>query len=659
MKFTSVFITLAFAFFSAHSPLKANELTVDDFLAPPDMLTAKMSPDGKHIATVWNDGNERAVVVFDIKDSKVIARFGDKVIRPYSVSWANENRLLVKLLVPYNTSKVRKEAESKEDFDIDDYFMFGRIVSTQLDGKDMVELMNGERSVKHNVNLANIIHFLPNNPDHILMAANARERLTLYKVNVNNGDSTRVVTGGRFTYSYSHDPKRNLLFRYDFRRIAKTIEILSYNETDEDWESVDTIYFDDEDTDKNKVEMRDLAGIKDGKLVYRKLNEETGYHELITVDDGKREVLVSLPNQDIVSVITSGFDNEVIGYTKLTDIYRSQYFSETQQATYDKAAVNFKGENFNFSSIAKNNSFAIIKSWGSVNPVTYFTYDMKKDSISTLNYPYASLPSNKLANGFKVQYTTRDKEVINAYLYVPADFDGTKALPLVVMPHGGPQFRDTLNYSDFTQFIATRGYLVLKPNFRGSTGYGKEFQEAGYQEWGGKMQEDLEDAVAFFVKEQFVDPSKICIVGGSYGGYAALMGAVKTPDLYKCAISLNGVTHLPEQIAYDLDKYDSEILQKFIKDSIGHPVNDAEMLKARSPALHANKIKADVLLIHGDKDEIVPYEQFELMVEAFEDNNKKIESITLEDTGHSALYYDEDIRIVYEAVERVLAKNLK
>ncbi|MDT0595299.1 alpha/beta hydrolase family protein [Glaciecola petra] len=659
MKFITLLITLSITLFSAHPFLQANELTVDDFLAPPDMLTAKMSPDGKHIATVWNNGDERAVIVFDIKESKVIARFGDRVIRPYSVSWANNKRLLVKLLVPFNTSKVRKDAESKEDFDINDYYMFGRMVSTQLDGQDMVELMNDERTVKRNRNLANVIHYLPDEPDHILMAAYSRERLTLYKVNVTNGDSERVVIGGRFTYSYSRDTKRNLLFRYDFKRIAKTIEILSYNKTEDDWELVDTIYFDDEDTDKNKVEMTDLAGIKDGKLVYRKLNEETGYHELITVEDGKREVLVSLPNKDIVSVITSGFDNEVIGYTTLSDIYRSQYFSENRQAIYDKAAASFKGENFNFSSIADNNTYAIIKSWGSVNPVTYFTYDMKNDSMSTLNYPYSSLPSKKLASGFKVQYVTRDKKAINAYLYAPAEFDGSKALPLVVMPHGGPQSRDTLNYSDFTQFIATRGYLVIKPNFRGSSGYGKAFQESGYREWGAKMQEDLEDAVAFLVKEQLADPSKVCIVGASYGGYAALMGVVKTPELYKCAISVNGVTHLPEQVEYDLDKYDSEILQKFIKDSIGHPINDANMLKARSPALHADKIKADVLLIHGNKDEIVPYEQFEFMVEAFEDINKKVESITLEDTGHNALYYEEDIRIIYEAVERVLAKNLK
>lgn len=653
-KFSILFIVL---FPIIHFTVYGQQLTVDDFLAAPDMLTAKVSPNGKFVASIWNFEDQRSVVIFDIENAKVVSRFGDNVIRPYDVSWANDNRILVKLLVPYNTKKVRRESESKDDFDIDDYFMFGRIISADLNGEGAIALLNDEGSVKRNVNSARITHSLPDDPEHILMSAYRRERLTLFKVNVSSGESEKIVSGGRFTVAYVNDKAGNLFFKYDYKPVAKTIEIFKYN-GQEEWSTVDVIYFDEDDEDKNKVEFKDLVGIKDGQLVYRKLNENSGFHELILLKDDQKEVFISLPKTDIVSVIRQGMDNEVIGYTTLTDIYRSYYFDESRQAVYEKASEYFKGENFSFSSISTDQTHAIVKSWGANNPVTYFTYDLVNDEIKKFNYAYSALPSEKLASGFKAQYLARDKMLINAYIYAPPSFDGSKALPLVVMPHGGPQSRNSLNYNDFTQFIATRGYLVIKPNFRGSTGYGKAFESAGYKEWGGKMQEDLEDAVAFLIKEGLVDASKVCIVGASYGGYAALMGAVKTPDMFQCVVSINGVTHLPEQVEFDLNKFESEELHTFIKESIGDPDADADMLKARSPALLAKNIKVPVLLIHGDKDEVVPYEQAEMMEKAMKKHNKTVEFITLEDAGHSIFYYDEDIRAVYGAVERFLAESL-
>ena len=203
------------------------------------------------------------------------------------------------------------------------------------------------------------------------------------------------------------------------------------------------------------------------------------------------------------------------------------------------------------------------------------------------------------------------------------------------------------------------GYIVIKPNFRGSTGYGKAFEESGYKEWGGKMQEDLEDAVAFLIKEGLVDASKVCIVGASYGGYAALMGAVKTPDMFQCVVRYKWCHALARAgVEFDLNKFESEELHNFIKESIGDPDVDADMLKARSPALLAKNIKVPVLLIHGDKDDVVPYEQAEMMEKAMKKHNKTVEFITLEDTGHSIFYYDDDIRTVYDAVERFLAESL-
>ena len=533
----------------------------------------------------------------------------------------------------------------------------GRVVSTDINGENLVELMNDERSAKRNVNLSRIPHYLPNDKDHILMTSVRNERLALFKVNVNNGESELVVTGGKRTVAYVNDDDGKVLFRYDYKRIARMVEIFEYTD-DESWESVERFYFDEDDESKNKIDIEDLVGIKDEKLVYRKENPDTGFHELITIADGKKSVLVSVPNTDIVGVITRGINSEVIGYTVLTDIYRSRYFDEERQKKYDAAAKYFKGENFAFVNWAKDNSRAVVISSGMDNPITYFTYDLADDQMKTLNYPYASLPKQQLSQGVKIQYAARDNTLINSYIMIPASYDGVNPMPLVVLPHGGPQSRDFMGYDEYAQFISTRGYIVVKPNFRGSTGYGKDFEKSGYKEWGGKMQEDLEDIVQFLVNEKVVDKNRVCIVGLSYGGYAALMGAVKTPDLYQCAISINGVTHLPEQIDYDLDVFESEELRTYIKNSIGDPEKDMAMLRQRSPALHANKIKIPIMLIHGDDDEVVPYEQSEMMFEALEDANKTATFITLKETGHSAFYYTQDIEDIYKETEAFLTKYL-
>ena len=626
-------------------------------MAKPGLISAKISPSGQYVATVWNEKEERVVMIYDLDENKIITKFGDNIIRPFAVSWANDERILVKLLVPYGTAKVRRESKHKEDFDIDDYFMFGRVVSTNIHGDDLVELMNDERSAKRNVNLSRIPHYMPEDKDHILMTSMRHERLALFKVNVNDGESDLVVTGGKFTVAFVNDKQGRVLFRYDYKRIARMIEIFEYT-ADQSWESVDEIYFDEDDESKNKIDIDDLVGIKDEKLVYRKVNPETGYHELITLDKGEKSVLVSIPNTDIVGVLTRGINSEVVGYTVLTDIYRSKYFDQETQAKYDAAAKYFKGENFGFVNWATDDSRAVVVSSGMDNPVTYFTYDLKNDQMKKLNYAYSELPKKALAHGVKMQYQARDQKLIDNYILIPPEFDGVTPMPLVVLPHGGPQSRDFMGFDKYAQFIATRGYVVVKPNFRGSTGYGKDFEKAGYKEWGGKMQEDLEDLVHFLANEKVIDINRVCIVGLSYGGYAALMGTVKTPDLYQCAISINGVTHLPEQVDYDLDKFESDEIKTYIKDSIGDPKVDMVMLKQRSPALHVDKIKVPILLIHGDEDDVVPYDQSEMMYEALKDADKTATFVTLKETSHNAFYYKQDVEDIFKETETFLKKHL-
>lgn len=635
----------------------ADKLTVDDFISPPTMLNGKISPNGRYLASVWNIEDQRGVIVFDLQSNKIVTKFADGIIRPYSVSWANDERILVKLLVPYRTEKVRRLSRTKDDFDINDYFMFGRVVSTNIHGEELVQLMNDDHSTKHSFNLANITHYLPADPKHVLMSANRRDRLSLYKVNIDTGESQLLTRGGKFTVFYLFEDRQEIIYRYDYRRIAKTLEVKRYTSEDR-WELIDTLYFDDDDRSKNKIELKDLAGIKDGNIVYRKLNEDTGFHELISLINGERKVLVSEKNLDIVGVVTDGFDSEIIAYTTLDDVYRTHYFDRERQAEYDVFAKKFESENFTINSRSNDNSQILILASGASRPSTFYRYQASDQSLTLFNYPYAQLVPEKLAATLKIQYPTRDKALINAYVYLPPDFTGSKPIPLVVLPHGGPQARDFLYYDDFAQFIATRGYMVIKPNFRGSTGYGKAFEEAGYKEWGGLMQEDLEDAVKFLVNEQLVSSDKVCIVGISYGGYAALQGLVKTPDMYQCAISINGVTHLADQLAYDFDKFDNERTHQYLKDSVGDPETEMAQLNTNSPSLNVSKITKPILLIQSEEDKVVPFEQAEVMIDALKEQNKEFKFITLEDSGHNPFHYKEDIVLTFSETEAFLKRYL-
>ncbi|WP_051241850.1 alpha/beta hydrolase family protein [Azohydromonas australica] len=211
-----------------------------------------------------------------------------------------------------------------------------------------------------------------------------------------------------------------------------------------------------------------------------------------------------------------------------------------------------------------------------------------------------------------VRIQARDGLSLAAYL-THARNGGTAPGPLVLLPHGGPYARDDASFDPWTELLANRGYTVLQVNFRGSSGYGAEFQKAGLQRWGQEMQEDLEDAVQWAVSQGVADPRRICIVGASYGGYAALMGVVKTPHLYRCAVSFAGVSNLT-----DLALHWTEFIggKEGSRRVLGNWWQDRERLRATSPALQAQRIEVPVLLVHGTADRRVPVEQSRDMAKA-------------------------------------------
>jgi dipeptidyl aminopeptidase/acylaminoacyl peptidase len=304
------------------------------------------------------------------------------------------------------------------------------------------------------------------------------------------------------------------------------------------------------------------------------------------------------------------------------------------------------------SSASKDRNRFIVWTGTASDPGHYYFYDRPSAKLSRLATPYEALKDRPLAPVSYVSYRARDGLTIPAYLTTPVGLE-PKSLPLVLLPHGGPHARDAWQYDYWAQFLANRGYAVFQPNFRGSDGYGKDFLAKGFGQWGTGMQDDLTDAVGWLVAEGTVDPKRICIMGGSYGGYAALMGAIRTPELYRCAISWAGVTDLNDMMKYDRNQMLPARYRKWRSRVRGEAEVD---LKGVSPVFRATDVRIPVLLMHGTLDDNLPYRQAESFVKAMQKANRPLEFIEFDGAGHSIDASEDRIRFL-ESVEAFLSKH--
>jgi len=299
----------------------------------------------------------------------------------------------------------------------------------------------------------------------------------------------------------------------------------------------------------------------------------------------------------------------------------------------------------------------IVATEGPKNPLTYYLLDRATHSAATIASSYPDLQPSDLGDMKPHPYKARDGLDIHAYLTLPPG-NADKNLPLVVMPHGGRDARDVLGFDWIGQFFANRGYAVFQPNYRGSSGYGHKFTEAGLQQWGLKMQDDITDGVKKLIADGTVDPKRVCIVGASYGGYAALAGATFTPDLYACAVSFAGISDLPKVLQSErVENGQGSQAMSFWLSRIGSQYADSEQLRATSPARHAEQVKCPILLMHGEGDTTVRIAQSELMYDALQSAHKDVQFVRFPGEDHYFTLASTRARFLGE-VEKFLAAHI-
>lgn len=381
-------------------------------------------------------------------------------------------------------------------------------------------------------------------------------------------------------------------------------------------------------------------GFDSGGNLYAAANAGQDTHALYTVNlaTGKLnpEPVVVTPGYDFEGMLVRS-GKKLLGVRLRTDGEGIVWFDKTLQEAQKKLDQQLPGTiNLMSFGTGEHTEWALVKSYSDVKPPSYRLFNLRTGVLNPVGDAYPGIEPARMGRQDPVRYKARDGMEIPALLTLPAG--GAKNAPMVVLVHGGPFVRGNhWGWDPEVQFLASRGYAVLEPDFRGSTGYGDKHFRAGWKQWGLAMQNDVADGARWAIAQGYADPKRICIAGASYGGYATLMGLVNDPDLYKCGVSWAGVTDI--NLLYDGHwSFTSDLSEQYkqygMPDLVGDQVKDAEQLKATSPIQQAARIKAPLMLAYGGTDVRVPMYHGRKFMEAIKPTNKQVEWIEYQDERH-------------------------
>jgi len=473
-----------------------------------------------------------------------------------------------------------------------------------------------------------------NDPGNIIVGINDRDPQyhDLYKVNIKTGERTLILQNEEKVMTFLVDDYgvvRGALRQKD----DGGEELLKLS--DNKFIRVFDVSFEE------SIDFHGFA--EDPNYIYISSNkgEDVDLTRLMKMDlsSGKYEILESDPENevDFGGILISEKTRKPIFTYYVSDYVRYYFKDKEWEESINKIMDKLPKGQWFVTSMTEDETKVIIYITRDVDPGSAYLYDRKTGDLKFLYKSRPNLPSEYLAEMKPIKYTARDGLTIPAYLVTPLGVE-SKNLPAVVFPHGGPWARDNWGYNTIAQFLANRGYVVLIPNFRGSTGYGKKFLNLGNKQWGtGTMQHDLSDGVQYLINSGIADPKRIAIMGGSYGGYATLAGLAFTPDLYAAGVSIVGPSNLITLIK-SIPPYWVPMIKTFdIRlGSLDNP-EDVERLKSQSPLFYAKNIKAPLLVIQGANDPRVKQAESDQIVATLRDLNREVEYLLAKDEGHGFL----------------------
>lgn len=637
-------------FSSTHPPLAANRATASEnlenqailpplikrelFFADPEITGAQLSPNGQFLAfqkplegvmNVWVKGIDEPM-----EAARPVTADAESPIMIYF--WSADGRYIL-----YSQDK-----GGNENFHI-----------YAVDPKSLGETISTTRNLTPIEGIAARIYTVPKQtPNQIIIGLNDRDPQfhDIYRLDLTTGERTLILQNDENIALWSTDLEGNV--RLAVRQtLEEGTEILAVEK-----DGLTPVY-----TCRLEETCVPIRFHPDGQQVYLISNRNVDLIQLELFNpENQQSRLVEVDPEnhvDFGGVVFSEATDELIATYYVGD--RRRIYPQNDQLATDLSFLRqqLPDVEISLTSLTQDDQFALIRAQSDVNPGAVYLFDRAALTLEKLYDSRPELPSKYLAAMQPIRYTARDGLEIPAYLTLPQGLAPAN-LPLIVMPHGGPWARDAWGYNPFTQFLANRGYAVLQPNFRGSTGYGKAFLNAGNQAWGtGGMQHDLTDGVQYLIDQGIADPERVGIFGGSYGGYATLAGLAFTPDVYAAGASVVGPSNLIT-LLNSIPPYWASLKSTFTL-RLGDPDNpsDRVRLEAQSPLFSANQIQAPLMVIQGANDPRVKQAESDQIVVALRDLGQPVEYLLAPDEGHG---FRKEINLLAmtAALERFFAEHL-
>ena len=605
----------------------AKQIPLEDFFKNPEKSSYQISPDGGFYSFMAPYKNRMNIFIQKIGDSSATQLTFEEARDIAGYFWPNNEQIVF----------------LKDEGGDENFHLFG----VNIDGSNPISFtdFDGVR--------AQIIDDLPDQKDFVVIGLNKRNKQVFdpYRLNLKTGETSMLAKnpGNIQGWMFDHDGKL---------RIATAIvdgvnQSILYRENEEDeFKTIITTNF--------KEGFNPQFFTFDNKNIIGSSNLGRDKYVIVEFDPiTAKEVRVLYANDN--------YDVNGVGYSRkrkvITAAYfeswksERHYFDSTSKAIFEKIQKQLSGYEIGITAINKDENIIILRTYSDKSLGSYYIYNSDDDKMEKIVEVSPWIDENEMSNQLPIDYQSRDGLKINGYLTLPKGYnmENAKNLPVVINPHGGPWARDSWGFNPEIQFLANRGYAVLQMNFRGSTGYGRRFFEASFKKWGREMQDDVTDGTQWLIDKGIADSSRIAIYGGSYGGYATLMGLVKEPQMYAAGVDYVGVSNM-FTFMKTIPPYWEPMLE-MMYEMVGDVEKDSAMLREVSPVFHVDKIKAPLFIAQGKNDPRVNVDESDQMVKAMKDKGIKVEYLVKNNEGHG--FRNEENKFdFYRAMEKFLNKQL-
>lgn len=598
---------------------------IADMVRLPEFKSAHISPNGNYLALAAPSEKQTGLAILDISQYPKLKLISAYKFSPFEhveqVTWANNERVLF-------TTSIQRGTLNRPR-------MTGRLFAMNADGSNRMMLYGTDFNNDFVFKYFDIIDLLLDDPEHILVAfyAHDRERPIATRININNGRRNRDVgspleNGGlyadsqgavRFAQGWTVEGKARIAYRED---------------ANADWQEPEVPFEDDFVTYGFTFDDKAI-------LVDVERPGQMGIYRLNPADVTLEPVLVNENVEASEAIYEIGKNTRFVGTTFEDGKPYHQFIDETEPTAklYRMLEESFPGDTVTITSSTWDGQKAIVAVSSDRAPANFYLFDVAKKQVAFLVSTRSWIDPEQMAARTPISFTARDGRRIHGYLTLPNGVE-PKNLPMITVVHGGPHGpRDSWNWDMEPQLLASRGYAVLQVNFRGSGGYGDEFERAGYRHWGTSIQDDITDGVAWAVAQGIADENRLCIYGGSFGGYSVVQSMVREPALYKCGFAFVGIYDMNlmfEEGDIPASDYGINYLEKVLG-------TDEKIRAAQSPLSHLDKLQGALYVAHGKEDVRAHVEHYYRLIEALEKQKIPHRKLLVKNEGHG--FYEQENRV--------------